>query len=334
MRRHARARAWSSIPASRRTLGAQPRRSVRVPGAVCVAGGDVLVVLLGRDARAAPRSPSADDPSLLVAAWLAITAATAPVTTASTARSVGGSRATRPTAGRFDQARLMIAQGHCSRGATDRADRAIWPTSPSRRAITPRRSPRYQQLLARSRPTMHELLERAGIAALRPASSDRAESLIDRATRARPARPGGRGTHAACSPTCATTGWRPTQLMTGRRACRRTMPKSSTTAAGRGCMRGDWAARCRFFEQAAQLDPKSTRIANNLRACPRRARRRPAQAPTRRKRPRLGGAAERCRGRRAESLGDKQARGRRLHPSARSQRRRWYERAANNLEGG
>lgn len=165
------------------------------------------------------------------------------------------------TAGRYEQARLMIAKA-MTRGTTGSAiDRLTadlaFATGQYDQALA-----EYRQL-APSFPGDALLCERAMIAALKTGRVDDAQSFADCATSA----PGAtwrawnaRGVLADLKHDWASADEAYEQAV-------RLAPDEAALANNRGwsrILRGDWHLARDHFEKARELDPKSARIANNL----------------------------------------------------------------------
>jgi tetratricopeptide (TPR) repeat protein len=164
-------------------------------------------------------------------------------------------------AGRFDQARTMIGSAIAA-GATGQpierlqADLAF-DSGHDAEALT-----RYQALLATS-PADARLAERAGIAALKTGEIERAEVLIDRATR---------------SPIASWRAWNARGVLADNRRDWAAADAAYAEAGKRApeqarvfnnigwskLLRGDWPGALIPLLRAAELDPHSARIADNL----------------------------------------------------------------------
>ena len=260
----------------------------------------------------------------LLIALSPITAA-APVTSSPRAQLEEAARAAE--GGRFDQARLMIANAIAAGANPTESDRAIanlaFQSGKYADALAV-----YEKLLAIA-PDDQELLERGGLAALHTGEIDRAESLIGRAT--------GR-------PSASWRAWNAKGAIADTRhdwaGADAAYDKADGLAAGhfevannRGwsrILRGDWAGAIPFLEQAAALDPKSTRTANNLELARSAL---AAELPRRSSGETDGDWAARLNdaGVAAQILGD---RGRAIaaFTQALEASTSWYERAANNLK--
>jgi Flp pilus assembly protein TadD len=228
-------------------------------------------------------------------------------------------------AGRLEQARKMIADAVAAGAKGIPVERLLadlaYKSGRDAEALV-----RYQALLARF-PTDALLAERAGIAALKTANPA-ASGLLDRAT---------------ASPAASWRAWNARGVSADLRhdwagadaayseAARRA-PKQAEVHSNMGwskLLRGDWSAGLELLNHAAGLDPRSTRIANNVEL----ARTALAEDLPRR---RLGesdsdwaarlndaGVAARLRGEKAKAVA--------AFSRALEARDIWYERAANNL---
>ena len=228
-------------------------------------------------------------------------------------------------AGRLEQARKMIADAVAAGAAGPRIERLLadlaYTSGRNAEALA-----RYQALLTRA-PTDPLLAERAGIAALK-AGDTAAAGLLARAT---------------ASPTASWRAWNargvaadlkhdwPNADAAYGEAARRA-PEQAEVQNNMGwskLLRGDWSDGLELLQKAAELDPRSTRIANNLELA------RTAVAedlPSRRAgessadwaaRLNDAGVAARLRGDKARAVA--------AFARAIEARDIWYERAANNL---
>ena len=164
-------------------------------------------------------------------------------------------------AGRFDQARMMIAQAIQEGAPADRVERLLadldFASGNNRSALA-----RYEVLLA-ARATDAAMLERAATAALRIRSDDQAAALASR---------------AADLPGATWRSWNVRAVAADRRGdwaeADRAYGKALTMAPDQAeavnnygwslMLRRRWSDALEAFERAAALDPKSRRIADNL----------------------------------------------------------------------
>jgi Flp pilus assembly protein TadD len=230
-------------------------------------------------------------------------------------------------AGRFDQARIMISRAMSAGAKGELVDRALadlaFSSGRDAEAFA-----RYQQLVT-AHPQDSLLLERAAIAALRVGNVEAAAGLIDR---------------AAASPDASWRVWNARGTIADLRhdweQADEAYGKADASGAKRPevlnnrgwslVLRGEWAAAIDYFEQAAALDPHSSRIANNLELAreavsadlPRRA----SGESDRDWAARLNDA-----GVAANLLGDRK-RAIAAFSQALEASGTWYERAANNLQ--
>ena len=163
--------------------------------------------------------------------------------------------------GRLDQARLMIGRaiaGGMSGPQVDYilADLAFASAKYDEALI------RYRQLLARN-PDNSLFAERAGISALKQGDVASAASFIDRATRA--AKPTWRAWNARGVVADMQQDWSAADKAYG--AAANLASDSADVVNNQGwsqLLRGDWKRAIGLFQRAAELDPGSIRIANNL----------------------------------------------------------------------
>lgn len=230
-------------------------------------------------------------------------------------------------AGRLDQARTMIANAVATGASGASVERLLadlaYQSGSNSEALA-----RYQALLAQKSDDP-VLAERAGIAALRTGDTAGAAQLLDRATR---------------SPGASWRGWNAQGVVADLRhdwaaadsaydEADKRAPGQSQIYNNRGwsmLLRGNWSAAVPLLARAAELDPKSTRIADNLELA------RAAEAvdlPSRRPREsdrdwaaRLNdaGIAARSRGETGRAIA--------AFSRAIEARTMWYARAANNLK--
>ena len=164
-------------------------------------------------------------------------------------------------AGRLDQARQMIAEAIAAGASGEAVDQLLaelaYESKASAEALV-----RYEALAARS-PATALFAERAGISALRLGDVAKAAALLDRAT---------------SSPSASWRAWNGRGVVadfagdwaTADRAyanAARLNANSAEVANNRGwslLLRGRWKDAIKPLEQAADRDPKSRRIANNL----------------------------------------------------------------------
>jgi tetratricopeptide (TPR) repeat protein len=264
----------------------------------------------------------------MIAAFLIAAASAAPAPVASIApETVLEDAAQATAAGRLDQARLMVGRAigeglHGSKVDRVLADLAFGEGNYSE-AVS-----RYEGLLSTGAADP-VVLERAGIAALRLGALTRAAPLIARATKADGA--SWRAWNARAVLADLNRDW--ADADTAYAEASRLAPNEAGLLNNRGwsqLLRGNWPGAIQDFEQAAALDPTSTRIANNLELA------RAALAsdlPRRRDGESDEGWAMRLNdaGVAAEILGDK-ARAIAAFTQALTASGRWYARAANNLE--
>jgi Flp pilus assembly protein TadD len=229
--------------------------------------------------------------------------------------------------GRLDQAQLMLGRAIAGGLEGPRVERVL--------ADLAFASGNYSEALARYEKliTAHTadpvLLERAGIAAFKVGAVARAVPLILRATDAKGA--SWRAWNARGALADLNRHW--AEADTAYAEALRLAPSEASVFnnhAWSQLLRGDWPGAVRDFERAAALDPRSTRIANNLEIA------RAALAsdlPRRRHGESDDNWAERLNdaGVAAEILGDK-PRAVAAFTQALEASDRWYARAANNLE--
>ena len=229
--------------------------------------------------------------------------------------------------GRLDQARQMVGRAIAVGAKGPLVDRLLadlaFASGANAEAL-----PRYEQLLAKA-PADTMLAEHAGIAALRVGDLERARRWLERATG---------------SPSASWRAWNArgalADLQGDRTAADAAYDKAARIAPDRAevinnqgwslLLRGNWREALARFERAAERDPKSTRIANNLELA------RAALAsdlPQRRDGESDADWAGRLNdaGIAAQVLGDRQ-RAVAAFTQALEASGRWYDRAANNLK--
>jgi Flp pilus assembly protein TadD len=187
---------------------------------------------------------------------------------------------------------------------------------------------RYEALLAID-PVDADLLERAGIAALKLGDLNRAAPLIERATSAKGA--SWRAWNARGALADLDRHW--TDADAAYAEALRLAPDEAVVFNNHGwslLLRGDWHHAIEDLEKAAMVDSKSVRIANNLELARAAL---AADLPTRRDGESDEAWAERLNdaGVAAEILGDR-TRAVAAFTQALEASGRWYVRAANNLE--
>jgi Flp pilus assembly protein TadD len=230
-------------------------------------------------------------------------------------------------AGRFDQARLMIANAIAAGAKSVDADRAIadlaFDSANYGEALGV-----YQKLLAIA-PDDPVILERAGIAALHVGDVATAAGLIDRAT-AR-SQVSWRAWNARGAIADIRRDWAGADAAYDK--AYQLAPEHYEVTNNRGwshLLRGDWFGAIGFFERAVELNPRSVRAANNLElartALSAQLPRRNAGESDRDWAARLNDA-----GIAAQVLGDRK-RAIAAFTQALDASGSWYERAANNLE--
>jgi Flp pilus assembly protein TadD len=230
-------------------------------------------------------------------------------------------------AGRLDQARIMISRAMAAGAKGDAVDRALADLAYASRRDSEALA-RYQQLLLDD-PDDPQLLERAGIAALRSGDVDAAAGLIERAT---------------ASPNASWRVWNARGAIADRNhdwaqadeaydKAAEIAPKRAEIPNNRGwslILRGEWSAAMPYLERAAALDAKSERVANNLELA-----REALSAELPRREPgesdRDWAARLNDAGVAAKLLGDKQ-RAIAAFSQALEASGTWYDRAANNLQ--
>lgn len=165
------------------------------------------------------------------------------------------------TAGRLEQARLMIGRASASGVSGTQIDRLLadlaFATGNNDEA-----QQRYQKLLAAD-PANPLLAERAGIAALKLGNVATSFVLIDRATKSPKAT--WRAWNARGVIADLQQNWPAADIAYAKAA--RHSPDESEIINNQGwsqLLRGDWKRAADAFERAAWLDPHSARIANNL----------------------------------------------------------------------
>jgi tetratricopeptide (TPR) repeat protein len=163
--------------------------------------------------------------------------------------------------GRLDQARMMIAEAVKAGAHGDTVNRLLADLAFARDqnalALT-----QYQDLLVRQ-PHDSQILERAGIAALRLGQVKAAWSLLDRAT----AQPSAswRAWDARGATADELGDWTLADFAYARAAA--LAPDQAEIANNRGWshfLRGDWPKALELVKAAATLDPDSPRIRNNV----------------------------------------------------------------------
>jgi Flp pilus assembly protein TadD len=165
------------------------------------------------------------------------------------------------TAGRLEQARLMIGRAVASGVSGTQIDRLLadlaFATGNNEEA-----QQRYQKLLAAD-PANSFLAERAGIAALKLGDVATSFVLIDRATKSPKAT--WRAWNARGVIADLQQNW-PAADIAYAEAARRSPdePEIINNQGWSQLLRGDWKRAADVFERAAWLDPHSARIANNL----------------------------------------------------------------------
>ena len=230
------------------------------------------------------------------------------------------------SAGRLDQARTMIGNAIAAGASGQQVERLLadlaFESGHNAEALT-----RYQALLA-ANPATVSLAERAGIAALRTGEVERASALIERAT---------------ASPAASWRAWNARGVLADYRADWGGADAAYAEAAKRSTdraeifnnvgwskmLRGDWSGALGALQRAAQLDPASPRIADNLELAqtavavdlPRRLPRESDQDWAARLND--AGVIARFRGDRVRAIA--------AFSRAIEARNVWYERAANNL---
>ena len=261
---------------------------------------------------------------------LPILIALSPITTAASATSPQAQleEAQRAAeAGRFDQARLMIANAIGAGASPTESDKAIADLAFQSRNYAEALAV-YQKLLSIA-PDDPLLLERGGLAALQTGEVALAATLIGRAV----AKPGAswRAWNAAGAIADTRGDWAGADSAYDK--ADRLAPGHFEIANNRGwsrILRGDWQGAIPFLEQATVLDPKSSRAANNLELA-----RAALAADLPRRRPdesdsdwaaRLNDA-----GVAAQILGDRK-RAIAAFTQALEASNSWYDRAANNLK--
>ena len=164
-------------------------------------------------------------------------------------------------AGRLDQAKLMIARAMAAGAAGPELDRTLadfaYASGNYAEALG-----RYETIL-RSSPDSEAFFEPAGIAALRTGNIDRATVLLTRATEAR--NPSWRAWNALGVAADFKSDW-----LLADRCFTRAMELAPSEAApinNRGwslLSRGKWNDAVPILERAVEIDPHSSRAANNL----------------------------------------------------------------------
>jgi Tfp pilus assembly protein PilF len=265
-------------------------------------------------------------PALLIAA--SVVAAAPPTAPAPAPQPINLSEAVHAIAvGRLDQARIMLAKALAAGVTGPRVDTVLadlaFASGNDAEALA-----RYQQLL-KSAPDDARLAECAGIAALRVGDVSTAIPYLDRATASRSA--SWRAWNARGAAADLKQDW-----ATADQAylnADRLSPNRAEIINNHGwsqLLRGNWRDAGIEFERAAKLDPKSTRIANNLELA------KAAMAtglPERQPREADSAWAARLNdaGIAAEARGDRQ-RAVAAFTQALEASGRWYARAANNLQ--
>jgi Flp pilus assembly protein TadD len=164
-------------------------------------------------------------------------------------------------AGRFDQARLMIANAIAAGASPTDSDRAIADLAFQSHNYVEAVAV-YQKLLSVA-PDDQLLLERGGLAALQTGDATLAAKLIGRAV----ARPGASWRAWNAQGAIADTRGDWAGADTAYDKADRLAPGHFEIANNRGwsrILRGDWQGAIPFLQQAIALDPKSARAANNL----------------------------------------------------------------------
>jgi Flp pilus assembly protein TadD len=230
-------------------------------------------------------------------------------------------------AGRLEQARLMVGRRVAAGMTGADVDRVLadlaFASGKYDEALI-----RYRQLLT-AKPGDSWLAERAGISALKQGDVATAAPLIDRATKA--SRPSWRAWNARGVVADLQQDWRGADAAYG--AAADAAPGNADIVNNQGwsrLLRGDWKQAVGFFERAVVLDPRSTRMANNLELA------RAAMAselPGRRAKETDGAWAARLNdaGMAAQLMGDRQ-RAVAAFTQALEASGTWYARAANNLQ--
>ena len=204
--------------------------------------------------------------ALALALWLApvevAPAAPAPAVLEPTRVSLSLGEAGRAiAAGRFDQAREMLAAAVAAGARGDPVDRLLADLAFAR-GENAQALAMYQALLL-VHPDEALLLERGGIAALKIGQTDEATRLLDRATRA-----GGAGWRAWNARGVAADRqgrWDEADAAYARAAAMD--PAHAEIANNQGwslMLRGRWADALEAFRRAASIEPASPRTANNL----------------------------------------------------------------------
>lgn len=265
--------------------------------------------------------------------WLPIAAAAAAATPAPAPPAVRASAVISAAqhaidAGRFDQARLMIAtmvgQGLKGPQVEQLIADLDFASGKNREALA-----RYQQLLSAA-PDDAAMNENAGIAALRIGEFAAAGPFIERAT---------------ASPAASWRAWNARGVLADLQrdwsGADAAFSRASQISGNRAeilsnqgwsrLLRGDWPGAAGYFERAAALDPKSERIANNLELARAAL---TGDLPGRRKGESDHDWAARLNdaGVAAEVMGDTK-RAMAAFTQALEASGSWYARAANNLEG-
>ena len=164
-------------------------------------------------------------------------------------------------AGRLEQARLMIGRAVAAGVTGPQVDRLLadfaFASGKNEEAQL-----RYQRLLAAD-PTNPVLAERAGISALKVGNVATAVVLIDRSTKSPKA--SWRAWNARGVISDMQQKWEAADTAYAEAAKR--APDEAEVISNQGwsqLLRGNWNQAVGLFERAAQLDPHSPRIANNL----------------------------------------------------------------------
>jgi Flp pilus assembly protein TadD len=232
------------------------------------------------------------------------------------------------SAGRLDQARLMISKAIAAGASEQDADRAIGNVAFE--------AGKYAEALAAFRqvlivsPADALILERAGISAFYVGDLKLASGLIDRATAA--PKVSWRAWNARGAIADFNRDWDRADAAYAKAA--EVSPNDAGIENNRGwsrVLRGDWSGAIALLQRASELDPKSERIANNLELAESALaaelpRRRPGESD------RDWSARLNDAGVAAQVLGDRQ-RAIAAFTQALEASGSWYERAANNLEG-
>ena len=261
---------------------------------------------------------------------LPILIALSPITTAASAASPQAQleEAERAAeAGRFDQARMMIANAIAAGANPTDSDRAIADLAFQSRNY-PEALAVYQKLLSIA-PDDQLLLERGGLSALQNGDAVLATKLIGRAVSRPDASWRAWNAQGAIADTRGDWAGADAAYDTADRLA----PGHFEITNNRGwsrILRGDWQGAIPFLEQAIALDPKSSRAANNLELA-----RGALAADLPRRRPDESASDWAARlndaGVAAQILGDRK-RAIAAFTQALEASNSWYDRAANNLK--